>query len=39
MAASDFLDRWDFEAYIEEFRRGEQHRRREDMLPTEPGSE
>jgi NTE family protein len=39
MAASDFLDRWDFEAYIEEFRRGKQHRRREDMLPTEPGSE
>ena len=27
-AATDFLDRWDFDAYIEEFRRGKDHSRR-----------
>jgi NTE family protein len=31
-AASQFLDRWDFAAYIEEYRRGKQHSRRADML-------
>jgi NTE family protein len=31
-AASDFLDGWDFGAYIEEFRRGEEHSRRRDLL-------
>jgi NTE family protein len=30
-AASDFLDHWDFAAYIEEFRRGKQHPRRADL--------
>jgi NTE family protein len=35
-AASEFLDHWDFEAYIEEFRRGKQHSRREDLLATRP---
>jgi NTE family protein len=30
-AASDFLDQWDFDAYIEEFRRGKQHSRRRDL--------
>ena len=29
-AASEFLDRWDFDAYIEEFRRGRSHSRRRD---------
>ena len=33
-AASEFLDGWDFGAYIEEFRRGKQHSRREDVLAT-----
>jgi NTE family protein len=31
-AASDFLDEWDFEAYIAEFRRGKEQRRRRDLL-------
>lgn len=31
-AASDFLDHWDFAAYIEEFRRGKEHSRRQDLL-------
>jgi NTE family protein len=31
-AASDFLDRWDFKAYIEEFRRGRTPSRREKVL-------
>ena len=31
-AASDFLDHWDFQAYIEEFRRGKEHSRRKDVL-------
>lgn len=30
-AACDFLDEWDFSAYIEEFRRGKQHSRRQEM--------
>ena len=30
-AASEFLDHWDFNAYIEEFRRGKEHSRREDL--------
>jgi len=30
-AASDFLDQWDFGAYIEEFRRGNEHSRRADL--------
>ncbi len=29
-AAAEFLDRWDFAAYIEEYRRGQQHSRRAD---------
>ena len=33
-AASSFLDDWDFTAYIEEFRRGKQHSRRDDLLAT-----
>jgi NTE family protein len=36
-AASDFLDRWDFAAYIQEFRRGKQHSRRQDMLDARGG--
>ena len=36
-AASDFLDQWSFEAYIEEFRRGKQHSRREEVLVTRQG--
>jgi NTE family protein len=32
-ATSEFLDdRWNFEAYIEEYRRGRTHSRREDLL-------
>ena len=31
-AASDFLGQWDFDAYIEEFRTGKTHSRREDLL-------
>jgi NTE family protein len=31
-AASDFLDQWDFDAYIEEFRRGKHHSRRTDLV-------
>jgi NTE family protein len=31
-AASDFLDHWDFQAYIEAFRRGKEHSRRTDLL-------
>lgn len=31
-AASEFLDHWDFAAYIEEFRRGKEHSRRQDLL-------
>jgi len=30
-AASDFLDHWDFATYIEEFRRGKEHSRRQDL--------
>ena len=30
-AASDFLDAWDFDAYIEEFRRGKEHSRRQEL--------
>jgi NTE family protein len=30
-AASDFLDQWDFAAYIEEFRRGKEHSRRAEL--------
>jgi NTE family protein len=37
-AASDFLDGWDFGAYIEEFRRGKQRSRREDVLATRRGT-
>lgn len=33
-AASDFLDRWDFAAYIDEFRRGKEHSRRADLDAT-----
>ena len=32
--ASQFLDDWSFEAYIEEFRRGKEHSRREDLLAS-----
>jgi NTE family protein len=31
-AADAFLDRWDFAAYIAEFRRGKAHSRREDLV-------
>jgi NTE family protein len=31
-AASEFLDKWDFDAYIEEFRRGKEPARRRDLL-------
>lgn len=31
-AASKFLDHWSFDAYVEEFRRGKQHSRRQDLL-------
>ena len=31
-AADAFLDRWDFAAYIAEFRRGREHSRREDLV-------
>ena len=31
-AASEFLDDWNFEAYVEEFRRGKEHSRRQDLL-------
>ncbi len=34
MAATDFLARWDFDAYIEEFRRGKDHSRREAVVVT-----
>jgi NTE family protein len=37
-AASQFLDRWDFATYIEEFRRGKERSRREDLLASAPGS-
>ena len=37
-ATSDFLDGWDFGAYIEEFRRGKQHSRREEALAARRGS-
>ncbi len=33
-AASDFLDHWNFPAYIAEFRRGKEHSRRKDLLDT-----
>jgi NTE family protein len=36
-SASDFLDQWDFSAYIEEFRRGKEHSRRQDLLAERPG--
>jgi len=35
-SASDFLDQWDFQAYIEEFRRGKQHSRRRDLRSSLP---
>ena len=31
LPAIDFLDRWDFDAYIEEYRRGKDHSRREEL--------
>jgi NTE family protein len=31
-AASDFLGRWDFQAYIEEYRRGREHHRRDSAM-------
>ena len=33
-AASDFLARWDFDTYIEEFRRGKQHSRRREVVDS-----
>jgi NTE family protein len=33
-AATDFLSRWDFAAYIEEYRRGRSHSRRDKVLPA-----
>ena len=38
-AASDFLDHWDFAAYIQEFRRGKQHSRRQDLLGARGGTD
>jgi NTE family protein len=32
-AATDFLARWDFQAYIEEFRRGKEHHRSDEVAP------
>jgi NTE family protein len=34
-AASEFLDGWDFAAYIKEFRRGKRHSRRRDLLDAQ----
>jgi hypothetical protein len=31
-AATSFLDRWDFAAYIAEFRRGKEHSRRDELV-------
>jgi NTE family protein len=36
-AASEFLDAWDFDRYIEEFRRGKEAPSRRDLLPTSGG--
>jgi len=33
-AAMTFLDHWDFAAYVEEFRRGKEHSRRQDLLAS-----
>ncbi|MDQ6749347.1 MAG: patatin-like phospholipase family protein [Actinomycetota bacterium] len=33
-AASDFLDHWDFPAYVQEFRRGKQHSRRAELVDS-----
>ncbi len=38
-AASGFLEHWDFGAYIEEFRRGKEHSRRQDLIATLPRRE
>jgi NTE family protein len=38
-AASDFLDAWNFHAYIEEFRRGKEHSRRKDLVEALQGHE
>jgi len=40
-AAAEFLDRWDFEAYVEEYRRGKEHSRRDEIAsrPAGPLSE
>ena len=35
-AVHDFLEGWDFDAYVEEFRQGREHRRRHAVL-TEMG--
>jgi NTE family protein len=36
-SATEFLARWDFAAYIEEFRRGKTHSRRDEVTPPPPG--
>jgi len=33
-AASEFLDHWDFQAYVDEYRRGKEPARRRDLMPT-----
>ncbi|HSD77462.1 MAG TPA: patatin-like phospholipase family protein [Solirubrobacteraceae bacterium] len=38
-AASEFLDRWDFDAYIAEFRRGKEHSRSADVARALEGAE
>ncbi|MDQ4049723.1 MAG: patatin-like phospholipase family protein [Actinomycetota bacterium] len=35
-ATSEFLDHWDFDKYIEEFRRGKEHSRRRDLQALLP---
>jgi NTE family protein len=37
LAATEFLERWDFDAYIEEFRRGKDHSRRAALAVTATG--
>ena len=38
-SAEKFLDHWDFEAYIEEFRTGKQHSRREALVASMSATE
>jgi NTE family protein len=38
-AAEKFLDKWDFDAYIAEFRTGKEHSRRDALIATMSGAE